>query len=73
MQINHTDFTKREAMIIRESLWEPMETLAHYPKEAFLTNYLVQSNVTRAELAQTLEKLWDALPNKYEDELEESK
>lgn len=73
MQINHTDFTKREAMIIRESLWEPLETLSHYPKETFLTNYLVQSGVTPAELKQTLEKLWDALPSKYEEELEANK
>lgn len=66
MQINHTTFTDREAMIIRESLGAPLEKLSCNQNEALSTGYLVRNQVTRDEFLQTLNKFWQALPNDYE-------
>lgn len=65
MQINHTTFTDREAMIIRESLGAPLEKLSYNQNEALSTGYLVKNQVTRNEFLQTLNKFWQALPNDY--------
>lgn len=66
MQINHTTFTEREAMILRESLGAPLEKLSYNQDEALSTGYLVKNQVTRDEFLQTLNKFWQALPNDYE-------
>ena len=66
MQINHTTFTEREAMILRESLGAPLEKLTYNQGEALSTGYLAQNRVTRDEFLQTLNKFWQALPKDYE-------
>lgn len=66
MQINHTTFTAREAMIIHENLGTPLEKLSYNQDEALSTGYLVKNQVTREEFLQTLNKFWQALPNNYE-------
>lgn len=66
MQIDHTTFTDREAMIIRESLGAPLEKLSYNQGEALSTGYLAKRHVTRDEFLQTLTKFWQALPKDYE-------
>lgn len=66
MQINHTTFTEREAMILRESLGIPLEKLSYNPDQALSASYLAMAQVTRDELLQTLAKFWQALPKDYE-------
>ena len=66
MQINHTMFTDREAMVLRESLGWPLEQLSHNLDHALSTSYMVGAHVNRDEVLQTLDKFWRALPKNYE-------
>lgn len=73
MKPNNVNFTDREAMIIRETLWDTLEKLHHSPEEVFVTGFMTDANVTRDEHTQVLEKLWDTLQNNYPKSTKEDK